>query len=208
LFQPTTVAGSFTDPNVAAGFTPYNIQTVNGKLYVEYAQRNVPGGFIGVFDLNGNLLQHISDPHLNSPWGITLAPSRFGEFGGDLLVGNFGDGRINAFNPSTGAFLGTLSDAGGNPIVNSGLWSLQFRDPVSTFDAASLFFTAGIHGEADGLFGKISIMPEPATFGLTATGVFVVGLYRRLARRERSDCGLIAVRPCQATSLVSTPTAR
>ena len=184
LFQPTTVAGSFIDPNVPSGFTPYNIQTVNGKLYVEYAQRGSPGGFVGVFDLNGNLLQHIADPHFNSPWGITLAPATFGQFGGDLLVGNFGDGKINAFNPATGAFLGTLSDATGNPIVNSGLWSLQFRDPASSFDPNALFFTAGINDERDGLIGKISVAPEPATLQLMAVGVLVVGLYRRLARRR------------------------
>jgi uncharacterized protein (TIGR03118 family) len=185
-FQKTTVGGSFTDPNVASGFTPYNIQTVNGKLYVEYAQRNQPGGFIGVFDLNGNLLQHISDAHLNSPWGITLAPGTFGQFGSDLLVGNFGDGRINAFDPTTGAFLGTLSDAGGNPIVNGGLWSLQFRDPASSFDPNALFFTAGINAEADGLFGKINVagVPEPSTLALLLTGLSVA-LGRRVVRRRR-----------------------
>lgn len=94
---------------------------------------------------------------MNSPWGITLAPTTFGQFHDDLLVGNFGDGRINAFNPTTGAFLGTLSDAGGNPIVNSGLWSLRFRDPASSFDPNALFFTAGINAEADGLLGQINV---------------------------------------------------
>jgi len=185
-FQKTTVSGSFTDPNVTSGFTPYNIQTVNGKLYVEYAQRNQPGGFIGVFDLNGTLLQHIGDVHLNSPWGITLAPATFGQFGGDLLVGNFGDGRINAFDPTTGAFLGTLSDAGGHPIVNSGLWSLQFRSSSSSFDPNALFFTAGINAEADGLFGRINVagVPEPSTLALLLTGLSVA-LGRRLVRRRR-----------------------
>jgi uncharacterized protein (TIGR03118 family) len=193
LFQPTTVSGSFIAPNLPAGFTPYNIQTVNGKLYVEYAKQfsPIPGGFIGVFDLNGNLLQQIGDAHLNSPWGITLAPATFGQFGGDLLVGNFGDGMINAFNPVTGAFLGTLTDATGNPIVNSGLWSLQFRDPASSFDANALFFTAGINGQADGLFGEISVAPEPGTLAMLTLAAFALGFHhlarrtRRVAMRER-----------------------
>jgi uncharacterized protein (TIGR03118 family) len=97
LFQKTTVSGTFVGP--AAGFTPYDIQNVGGKLYVEYAQRGSPGGFVAAFDANGNLLQHISDAHLNSPWGV--APAGFGQFGSDLLVGNFGDGTINAFDRQT-----------------------------------------------------------------------------------------------------------
>src|SRR5262249_53199397 len=142
----------FIDPNVPAPFTPYNIENVGGKLYVEYAVRNQPGGYVAVFDANGNLLQHISDPHLNSPWGVTLAPSTFGQFAGDLLVGNFGDGTINAFNPTTGAFIGTISDGNGNPLVNSGLWAIEFRAPGSTFDPSALYFNAGINNEVDGLF--------------------------------------------------------
>jgi uncharacterized protein (TIGR03118 family) len=182
-FQKTTVSGSFSDPNVAAGFTPYDVQNVNGKLYVEYAKRNAPGGFVGVFDTNGNLLQHISDAHLNSPWGVTLAPAGFGQFGNDLLVGNFGDGTINAFNPTTGTFLGTLRDKNGNPIVNNGLWALQFRSPLSTFDSNALFFTAGINNQADGLFGEIQASPEPTTLSLLglALGAMVFPLLK--ARR-------------------------
>jgi uncharacterized protein (TIGR03118 family) len=185
-FQKTTLSGSFTDPNVPAGFTPYNIQKVGATLYVEYAHRGFPGGFIGVFDLSGNLRQNISDAHLNSPWGIPLAPATFGQFGGDLLIGNFGDGMINAFDLTTGAFLGTLSDAARHPIVNSGLWSLQFRDPSSTFDANALFFTAGINSASDGLLGEISVagVPEPATLELLTIGALLAGVARRLARRR------------------------
>jgi uncharacterized protein (TIGR03118 family) len=181
-FAQTTPSGSFVDPNVPAGFTPYDIQTVNGKLYVEYAKRNSPGGFIGVFDANGNLLQHISDAHLNGPWGITMAPAGFGQFANDLLVGNFGDGMINAFDPVTGAFLGTLSDQSGNPIVNSGLWAIHFRSSTSGFDPNALFFSAGINGEADGLFGEIQAVPEPATVW---TGGVVLAVCAVLARRRR-----------------------
>lgn len=179
VFQKTAASGPFTDPSVPAGFTPYNIQNINGKLYVEYSKQNAPGGFVGVFDTNGNLLQHISDAHLNAPWGVTLAPAGFGQFGNDLLVGNFGDGRINAFDP-TGTFLGTLSDANGDPIVNSGLWALQFRSPLSTFDSNALFFTAGINNQADGLFGEIQATPEPTTLSMLglALGAMAAALWK------------------------------
>jgi uncharacterized protein (TIGR03118 family) len=182
-FQKITPTGTFVDPAVPAGLTPYDIQTINGQLYVEYARRNTPGGFVSVFDANGNLLRHIDDPHLNSPWGVTLAPAGFGQFANDLLVGNFGDGKINAFDPVTGAFLGTLSDQSGNPIVNSGLWAIHFRAPGSGFDSNALFFAAGINGEANGLFGAIDVVPEPATVS-TAGLVFAacaLVLWRRRA---------------------------
>jgi uncharacterized protein (TIGR03118 family) len=185
-FQRTTVSGSFVDPNVTAGFTPYNIQNVSGKLYVEYAKLNSPGGFVGVFDTNGNLLQHISDSHLNAPWGVTLAPAGFGQFGNDLLVGNFGNGTINAFNPTTTAFLGVVSDVNGNPIVNSGLWALNFRSPASSFDPNALFFSAGINNQADGLFGKIEPVPEPASIGTAGLALAAGILTRYLRRRSRT----------------------
>jgi uncharacterized protein (TIGR03118 family) len=176
------VAGAFVDAGVPAGFTPYNIQTVNNKLYVEYAQRNQPGGFVAVFDANGNLLQHISDSHFNSPWGVTLAPSGFGQFANDLLVGNFNDGMINAFDPVSGSFIGTLSDSTGKPIVNSGLWALEFRSSASGFDSNTLFFSAGINAEKDGLFGELQTVPEPATVGFGAAGLLILA-FARLRRR-------------------------
>jgi uncharacterized protein (TIGR03118 family) len=183
-FSPTSVSGSFVDPNVPAGFTPYNIQTINGKLYVEYALEDQPGGFIGVFDTNGNFLQHISDSHLDSPWGITMAPLAFGQFGGALLIGNEGNGMINAFDPITGMFLGTLSDANGHPIVNEGLWAIGFRAPGGTFDPNALYFFAGINDEHDGLFGKIDPVPEPSTLVLLQLGLGSLALFvrRRIAR--------------------------
>jgi hypothetical protein len=102
-----------------------------------------------------------------------------------LLIGNFGDGTINAFNPATGAFIGTLSDVNGKPIVNSGLWSLQFRTVSQpTFDTNTLFFTAGINGEADGLFGQIQQAPEPGTLSMLGLGLGVVALAFRKARHR------------------------
>jgi len=172
-YAPATLAGSFSDPTVPTGFAPFNIQNINGVLYVTYAlqdanaEDDVPGpgnGFINKFDLNGNLLgRFASHGTLNSPWGMALAPAGFGEFGGDLLVGNFGDGRINAFDPATGDFLGQLKDGSGNPITIEGLWGLRFGNGVRGGDPNTLYFAAGIPGpgqlEDHGLFGSISVVP-------------------------------------------------
>jgi uncharacterized protein (TIGR03437 family) len=118
-------------------------------------------GQIAVFDFDGNLQKHlISGGLLNAPWGIAIAPSTFGAFGGALLVANFGDGKINAFDLSAGTALGTLQDSNGNPIVNSGLWALLFGNGGNGGDKNTLYFTAGIGGLAHGLFGAIA---PPAT---------------------------------------------
>jgi uncharacterized protein (TIGR03118 family) len=190
-FHPVSLSGTaFADASVPSGLTPYNVQNLGGNIYVEYAAaRGLPGGFVAVFDANGNLLRNINDPHLNAPWGVAIAPAGFGDFGGDLLVGNFGDGTINAFNPTTGAFAGTLSDSAGNPIVNSGLWALEFRTPVAGnantgSNPNSLFFTAGINGEADGLFGRLDPIPEPGTLGtvgLVLAGILSIAIVRKRA---------------------------
>jgi uncharacterized protein (TIGR03118 family) len=105
-FMPTTVSGGFVDPNIPAGFAPFNVQNINGKLYVTYARQDADkhddvagmgNGFVDVFDTNGNLLERlVTNGPLNSPWGLALAPGDFGQFSNDLLVGNFGDGMINA----------------------------------------------------------------------------------------------------------------
>jgi len=173
-YAPAMLAGSFSDPSIPMGFAPFNIQNISGVLYVTYALQNaarhddVPGpgnGFINKFDLNGNLLgRFASHGTLNSPWGMALAPAGFGEFGGDLLVGNFGDGRINAFDPVTSAFLGQLKDGSGNPIAIRGLWGLRFGNGGSGGDPNTLYFAAGIPGpggmvEDHGLFGSISVVP-------------------------------------------------
>jgi uncharacterized protein (TIGR03118 family) len=176
-YAPETLSGNFTDPNIPAGYAPFNIQNINGLLYVEYAKvaTGIPvplpgGGFVDVYNTNGTLVQRlISNGALDAPWGVTIAPSGFGSFGGDLLVGNFGNGEINAFNPTTGAFVGTLTDQNGNPIVNSGLWALDFGN--SSANPNALFFTAGINMGADGLFGDIQATPEPASVSLIALGI-------------------------------------
>jgi uncharacterized protein (TIGR03118 family) len=168
-FALTTLTAAFVDPTLPVGYAPYNIQLLSGKLYVTYAQIGVRGanigpglGYVSVFDTNGNFLQRlISNGPLNAPWGLAIAPTGFMNFAGDLLVGNFGDGIINAFDPATGTFLGTISNPAGHPIANPGLWAIQFGNGNLGSTATTLFFNAGINNEQDGLFG--SITPGPVT---------------------------------------------
>lgn len=190
----TTFAGKFVDPSIPAGYVPFNIQLIGNNLYVEYAEvGSTPGnamrglglGFVDEYDLNGNLeATLISKGQLDAPWGVTLAPATFGQFSGDLLVGNFGNGEINAFDPNSGTYLGTLDGPGGTPIVVNNLWALDFRtNGGDGSDPDALYFDAGINGQKDGLFGELTLAPEPSAFWLLATlGGFVV-LSRRLAHR-------------------------
>ncbi|HEV3004845.1 MAG TPA: TIGR03118 family protein [Pirellulales bacterium] len=145
-------AGAFTDPNLPAGYAPFNIQDIGSKVFVTYAQQQnggggvfVPaktGGIVDVYDASGNLVQRFSsDAHLNAPWGLAQAPANFGPFSGDILIGNFGDGRVNAFK-SDGTFDGQLTDTSGTPISISGLRGLSFGNGVSAGNANTLFFTA------------------------------------------------------------------
>jgi hypothetical protein len=167
-FASKTLSGNFTDPNLPAGYAPFNVENIGGTLYVTFAQQDADAhdevdgahkGFVDKFDLNGNLLGHFaSGGALNAPWGIAQAPANFGRFSGDILVGNFGDGRINAFTAS-GAFVGPLRDPRGNAIAVDGLWALAFGNGVTAGDANALYFTAGPGHESHGLFGKVS----PAT---------------------------------------------
>jgi len=170
-YQPVTVSGAFSDSTIPSGFAPFNIRKIGHSLYVTYAQQDgakhddvsAPGnGFINVFDMDGNLLRRlVSNGALNSPWGVTLAPDFFGDYSNTLLVGNFGDGTINAFDPFTGNYLGTLQDANGNPINVSGLWGLEFGNGRDGGDANTLYFAAGIANggsvEDHGLFGSIQV---------------------------------------------------
>ncbi len=185
-YKPVTLAGNFTDPKGVAGFVPFNIQAIGSSLYVTYAQltpagTGLPGGYVDVFNTDGTFSKRVATGGpLFAPWGLTMAPaSGFGSFSGDLLVGNFGNGEILAYN-SSGTFMGTLNDSTGKPIVNDFLWSLKF-DPgapgVSNPDA--LYFTAGINNQKDGLFGTIDYTPEPGTVMLVLFGFAAVILFRR-----------------------------
>jgi uncharacterized protein (TIGR03118 family) len=158
------LVNSFTDPTVSAGFAPFGIHNIGGNLFVTFAKQDADkhddvahhgNGFVDVFAPNGDLLQRlVSRGMLDSPWAVTLAPPTFGIFGGDILVGNFGDGRINVYDPSSGDFLGRLSSSKG-PITIPGLWGLRFAPATPGAGPNTLYFTAGINGEADGLFGAI-----------------------------------------------------
>jgi uncharacterized protein (TIGR03118 family) len=200
-FAPAMLSGGFTDPNLPAGYAPFNIQNIAGKLYVTYALQNGdkhddmagPGnGYVDTYDLNGKLLKRlVSNGPLNSPWGLALAPSTFGPLGGDLLIGNFGDGTINGFDPVTGAFVGSLAGLQGQAIVIPGLWALTFGNGGNGGDQASLYLTAGIPGpgklEDHGLFAQVQAVPEPATWGAVALGLALL-LARRAGRRLGSTC--------------------
>ena len=164
-FAPVELAGSFNDPNIPAGFAPFGIQNIGGSLYVTFAKQDEnkeddssgPGnGYVDVFDTNGNFIKRFaSQGPLNSPWGLALAPATFGQFSNALLVGNFGDGRITAFNASTGAVLGQLMTTSSTPIVIEGLWALTFGNGANAGSTNTLFFTAGPGEEAHGLFGSL-----------------------------------------------------
>ncbi len=186
---------AFTDPNLPTGFAPFGIRNINGSLYVTYAlqdtdkEDDVAGsgnGFIDVFDTNGTLLHRlVSGGVLNSPWGLALAPSNFGAFSNALIVGNFGDGLINAFNPTTGASLGQVVDTHGNAIHIDGLWGLSFGNGGNAGSTNSLFFTAGINGERNGLFGSL----QPSIVG-SANQIFVDQVYQDLLNRQADAVGL------------------
>jgi uncharacterized protein (TIGR03118 family) len=167
-FHQVHLAGSFTDPDLPAGFAPFGIKNLGGTLFVTYAKQLAPdnrddqagpgNGFIDEFDTSGNLIARFaSGGPLNSPHGMAVAPADFGAFGNALLVGNFGDGRINAFDLKTGRFLGQLSDAAGHPITNVGIWGMTFGNGAGGTGTNTLYFVAGINDERDGLFGAISL---------------------------------------------------
>ncbi len=162
-----TLVKTFTDPNVDANFAPFGIQNIDGKLWVTFALQKLPdkhddqagpgNGYVDVFDTEGNMIRRFaSHGTLNSPWGLALAPVNFGKFSGQLLVGNFGDGRINAFDAADGSFDGQMIDPEGNPLTINGLWALRFGGGAPNNGRTDqLFFTAGIADESHGLFGFI-----------------------------------------------------
>jgi uncharacterized protein (TIGR03118 family) len=178
-YSSVTLAGNFTDPNAVAGFVPFNVQanTTGSQLYVTYAQLGprgapLPGGYVDVFNTDGTFVRRAATGNgLYAPWGVTLAPGAFGQFSNDLLVGNFGNGEILAFDPGNGNFLGVLDGTNGQPIVNDFLWALDVRTAGTGVNTNAVYFTAGINNQADGLFGDLIAVPEPAALGLAVLGI-------------------------------------
>jgi len=166
-FAPVTTAGGFVDATLPAGYAPFGIQQIGDKIYVAYAQPDPTThekvgaglGLVDVFDTQGNLLTHLipAGGALNAPWGLAMAPSNFGKFSNMLLVGNFGDGKINAYDPATGAMQGTVGNNDGTPIAIPGLWALQFGNGLNGQPKNTLFYTAGPAGETHGLYGRIDM---------------------------------------------------
>jgi uncharacterized protein (TIGR03118 family) len=164
-FQPTHLLGSFSDPRIPSNYAPFGIQEINGLIYVTYAQQDAakhddvagPGkGFIDIYTTNGLLLKRLaSRGALNAPWGLAQAPAGFGRFGGDLLVGNFGNGWINAFQQFSGEPAGPLLTQQGWPIAIDGLWGLKFGT-ASTGGTGTLLFSSGPNAQADGLIGSLN----------------------------------------------------
>ncbi len=195
-FAPVTLGGNFTDPNLPADLSPFNIANIGGHLYVTYAQVGpdadeapLGSGVVDIFNTDGSFLSRFVTGDLSnnvsSPWGITLAPAGFGVFGNAFLIGNFSDenGFINAFS-SDGTYLGMLT-AGSDPFNMPYLWSLGFRTGGPNIDPNALYFTAGIGDEEHGLFGELQAVPEPATWAMMLLGFGVMGIaLRRGSKRQ------------------------
>jgi len=180
-FVKQTTSGTaftFIDPNLPAGYAPFGIQAIaNGtggatQLYVTYAKQEVPDkvdnengaglGYVDIYDTNGQFIKRlVSAGLLNAPWGIALAPADFGTLSNALLVGNFGDGMINGYDAATGAFVGTIRDAGGAALATPGLWGIAFGNDANNQPHNTLFFAAGTNDEANGSYGRIDMGAAP-----------------------------------------------
>ncbi len=184
-FNPATLAGQFTDPNLPTGLAPFNVANVNGTLFVTYdnpLNRNV-GGIVDRFDTNGNFLCRFAAPAstLNAPWAVVQAPADFGSFANDILVGNFGDGHISAYD-ANGNVLGQLDGSNGQPLAIERLWQLTIGNGSTAGSTGTLYFSAGINQEKDGLFGSLT----PAS----QNQAFVGQLYNDLLQRPADGAGL------------------
>lgn len=188
-FAPTALSGSFTDPTLPAGYAPFSVHVINNQVYVAYALKTttapygtvnaVGNGAVSIFDANGNFVARAATGgNLDSPWGVAIAPANFGIFSGALLIGNLGNGLINAYNPTTYAYLGQLTDGTGTPLTYAGLWELLpgattvgNTTSVSGGDPSTVYFTAGLTGEQHGLFAGIANSTTATgtpTFGFSA----------------------------------------
>jgi uncharacterized protein (TIGR03118 family) len=185
-FAVAKLPGPFTDPTLPANYVPYSVHVIGTQVFVTYALRATTGGptiapgngMVNVFDTNGNFVAHAVAPggNLNAPWGLAIAPTTFGIFGGDLLVGNFGDGVINVYDPKTFAYLGQLADGTGKTLTYASLWELFFglTAPSATNggNLNTLYFTAGLAAEKHGLLASVNTNPTAtgaATYGFSSS---------------------------------------
>jgi len=186
-FAPAKLAGSFTDPTLPANYAPYAVHVIGTQVFVAYALRTATGtgpvvapgnGMVNIFDTSGNFVSHVVAPggDLNAPWGVAVAPSTFGVFANDILIGNFGDGVINVYDPKTFAFLGQLTDGTGKTIVNASLWEIFFGltapSSANGGNLNTLYLTAGLTGEKHGLLAAVNTNPTAtgtATYGFSAS---------------------------------------
>ncbi|MGD0295981.1 MAG: TIGR03118 family protein [Bryobacteraceae bacterium] len=181
--------GQFTDPNVPAGYTPFNVQAIGSVLYVTFTNQSLTSagnGIVDEFNTNGTFIKRVATGGaLDMPWGVTIAPAGFGAFSNDLLIGNNGNGEILAYDPNNpNAFLGTLDGINGLPIVDDNLWALDTRTTGPNVNSDALYFAAGINSGADGLFGELVLAtPEPSTIFETAAALLLMVLFR--IRRSR-----------------------
>jgi uncharacterized protein (TIGR03118 family) len=164
-FTPVKLPGAFVDPNLPSNYSPFNVVSLGGRLYISYAQKEEDGddevagpgmGIVDAYDTGGHLLQRVATGGtLNAPWGMALAPAGFGDFSNCLLVGNFGDGAVSAYDAVTGAFRGQLRAPTGDVIKIDGLWGMAFGNNLNNQPATTLFFAAGPNEEANGAYGRI-----------------------------------------------------
>lgn len=186
-FKPAKLAGSFTDPSLPAGYSPFGIHVIGSQVWVTYALRTTTtpyrsvdargNGAVSIFDVNGNFVARaVTGGNLNSPWGVAIAPANYGIYSNDLLIGNFGDGLINVYDPKTFAYLGQLMDTTGKSLQYASLWELlpggtavQGTAAVSGGDTSTVYFTAGLAGEAHGLLGAIAKDTTTGTPGFNFT---------------------------------------
>jgi uncharacterized protein (TIGR03118 family) len=196
-FGASSVSGGFVDSGLPSGLVPFNVEDIGGKVYVAYAPAGHANqmdaaageGAVAVFDENGKLLDSlVTGGPLAAPWGMAIAPANFGQFAGDLLVGNFSsvDSEINAFDATTGAFMATIHVDPGKGNTPGGLWDLLFGTGGPNGDPRTLYFTDGINGEKDGLFGALTV-PEPSTWAMMLLGFGGLALF---ASRRRGSVAL------------------
>jgi uncharacterized protein (TIGR03118 family) len=191
------LVGTFTDPNVDKGYAPFNVQDLGGTLYVTFALQDAAkhddvagagNGYVDAFSLDGKFESRIASVggNINSPWGLDIAPASFGHLAGDLLVGNFGDGTISVYNPTTDDYEGKLLGGNGQPIVEGDLWALITGGGGADGSPNDVYFTAGVAQESHGLFGSIASVPEPRTWALMIVGLGLMGASLRSRRTAQA----------------------